>query len=231
MLWIASLKAKDYNIPRQIAKRIIEKNGRVGFCYDYMDFKGNEINNLDEELEIWLNNWTFNNKKTFAIKVLMLNLLLSQRLETEDGYKADTFTININSALTYKMDAGRLQLDHLEANIINRVNSQSYYLSDDIEKRQKDVNGYIGNFMILDAVDNNQKNNVPLKNAMEYYKRIEKSWLVDDIECMIKDEEYFDLERQIPKEEFFRERTKRLKCCFKAFLRKKLNDTQVTIRF
>lgn len=39
MLWIASLKAKDYNIPRQIAKRIIEKNGRVGFCYDYMDFK------------------------------------------------------------------------------------------------------------------------------------------------------------------------------------------------
>ena len=129
------------------------------------------------------------------------------------------------------MDAGRLQLDHLEANIINRVNSQSYYLSDDIEKRQKDVNGYIGNFMILDAVDNNQKNNVPLKNAMEYYKRIEKSWLVDDIECMIKDEEYFDLERQIPKEEFFREITKRLKCCFKAFLRKKLNDTQVTIRF
>ncbi len=231
MLWIASLKAKDYNIPRQIAKRIIEKNGRVGFCYDYMDFKGDEINNLDEELEIWLNNWTFNNKKTFAIKVLMLNLLLSQRLETEDGYKADTFTININSALTYKMDAGRLQLDHLEANIINRVNSQSYYLSDDIEKRQKDVNGYIGNFMILDAVDNNQKNDVPLKNAMEYYKRIEKSWLVDDIECMIKDEEYFDLERQIPKEEFFRERTKRLKCCFKAFLRKKLNDTQVTIRF
>ena len=74
--------------------------------------------------------------------------------------------------------------------------------------------------MILDAVDNNQKNNVPLKSAMKYYASIEKSWLVDDVKCMIKDEKYFDLQNQIPREEFFIERTKRLKKYFKAFLGK-----------
>ncbi len=180
-----------------------------------------------------MSNWSFGNNKTFAIKVLLLNLLLSQRLEVEtgDAYKADVVTIKLNSALTYKLNAGKLQLDHLEANIINQENAESYYMSDDIEKRQKDVNGYIGNFMILDAVDNNQKNNVPLKSAMKYYASIEKSWLVDDVKCMIKDEKYFDLQNQIPREEFFIERTKRLKKYFKAFLGKGLNDTEVTIRF
>lgn len=32
--------------------------------------------------------------------------------------------------------------------------------------------------MILDAVDNNQKNNVPLKSAMKYYASIEKAGLL-----------------------------------------------------
>ena len=233
ILWIAAIKSKDHEIPRKIAKRIIEKNGHVGFCKENIDFQGREINDLDEELDKWMSNWSFGNNKTFAIKVLLLNLLLSQRLGvgTEDAYKADVVTIKLNSALTYKLNAGKLQLDHLEANIINQENAESYYMSDDIEKRQKDVNGYIGNFMILDAVDNNQKNNVPLKSAMKYYASIEKSWLVDDVKCMIKDEKYFDLQNQIPREEFFIERTKRLKKYFKAFLGKGLNDTEVTIRF
>lgn len=233
MLWVASIKAKDSTIPRNIAKRIIAIYGHVGYSNENMDFQGDEISNLDEELDSWLNDWTFSSNKTFAIKVLLLNLLLSERtvndMPNDYGYKASDVTLDMHSALTYKLDAGKLQLDHLEANILNQSLASSYYLYKDIEKRQKDVNGYIGNFMILDAVDNNQKNNVPLCKAMTYYAKINKSWLIEDIKGMILDNDYFDVIAQVPKEAFFIERSKRLKKYFKAILRRQFNQNKVDV--
>lgn len=229
ILWVAAIKGKDYEIPRGIAKRIIEKNGRVGVSGDNMDFQGDEIHNLNQELDEWLNNWTFSSNKTLAVKIVFLNLLLSQR--EEGGYKSEEAKLKINGALTYKLDAAKLQLDHLEANNVNPSATDKYYLASDLEKRQKDVNGYLGNFMILDAVDNNQKNNVPLCDAVKYYKNIENSWLVQDINAMIGDREYFDLSKNVPKEKFFVERSKRLKKYFKFFLDKSIEDEYVTVSF
>lgn len=231
MLWIASIKGKDHVKPRAIAKRIIAKYGHVGFCTDPIDFQGTEINDLNTELSEWLNNWTFASNKTFAIKVLLLNLLLSQRANCPNGYKASQVTIDVNAALTYRLDAGNLQLDHLEANKCNFANPQGYYLYTDIEKRTRDVNGYLGNFMILDATDNNNKNNVPLIYAMQYYSKINNSWLVDDINKMIQDDTYFDTTNKVPKEEFFKERSKRLKKYITAFLNRQLFQTQIIIDF
>ena len=229
MLWIASMKGKDYEIPRAIAKRIIEKNGKVGLSSDAMDFQGEEIRTLNSQLDEWLNGWMFSSSKTFAVKVLLLKLLLSKRVEGD--YNSDEVRIKINGGLSYRLDPAKLQLDHLEANIINQSVANKYYLPNDGEKRQRDVNGYLGNFMILDAADNNQKNNVPLSNALAYYKSIENSWLVSDIEKMIGDSHYFEITSQVPKEEFFIERTKRLKKYIKAYLDKTMNADYVKISF
>lgn len=185
---------------------------------------------LDAELDKWLNDWTFSGSKTFAIKILLLNLLLTQRIDVPNAYKASSVTLKV-AALVYNLDAGKLQLDHLEANIVNPATPQAYYLSHDSEKRQKDVNGYIGNFMILDATDNNQKNNVPLCNAMQYYSGIKTSWLIEDINSMIADPLYFDVQTNVPREEFFIERSRRLKKYFKAYLGKQLDDKTITIDF
>lgn len=230
MLWVAAIKGKDYVIARSIAKRIITKYGHVGFSDDNMDFQGTEISELDAELDKWLNDWTFSGGKTFAIKILLLNLLLTQRIDVPNAYKASSVTLKV-AALVYNLDAGKLQLDHLEANIVNPAAPQSYYLSHDSEKRQKDVNGYVGNFMILDATDNNQKNNVPLCNAMQYYSGIKTSWLIEDINSMIADPLFFDVQTNVPREEFFIERSRRLKKYFKAYLGKQLDDKMVTIDF
>ena len=231
MLWVAAIKGNDFALPRAIAKRIIVKYGRVGFSNESMDFLGGEIVDLNNQLDQWMNSWTFNNSKTFAVKVLLLNLLLSQRKTVQNGYKADSVTLDVHSALAYKLDAGKLQLDHLEANVINNGIPQCYYLPEDPEKRQNDVNGYLGNFMILDATNNNQKNNVPMSNAMQYYEKINSSWLITDISDMMKDAYYFDIEMKIPKEEFFIERTKRLKKYIKALLGRQLSENQITIQF
>lgn len=231
MLWVAAIKSKDHIKPRAIAKRIIAKYGHIGFCPDPIDFHGKEINELDEELDEWLNGWTFSSGKTFVVKILLLNLLLSQREGCADAYKASQTILKLNSALTYRLDAGKLQLDHLEANKYNPANGQGYYSYDDIEKRTRDVNSYLGNFMILDSIDNNSKNNVPLVHAMKYYKKISGSWLVDDINRMIQDASFFDKSKNIPKEDFFKERSKRMKKYFKAFLNRQLSQTQITVDF
>ena len=231
MLWVATIKGKDYEIPREIAKRIITKYGRVGYCSDSMDFQGQEISSLNSQLNKWLSEWVFDNNKMFAVKVLLLNLLHTQRSSEEAGYKASKVTLHTDIIFAYRPDAGKLQLDHLEAKKILPGAANNYYMPDDNEKRQKDVNGYIGNFMILDAADNNYKNNEPLKSAMRHYDKIKDCWLVKDINDMISDQKYFDLEKNVPKEEFFRERSKRLKKYFIALLGRDFNQKDIVIDF
>ena len=48
---------------------------------------------------------------------------------------------------------------------------------------------------------------------------------------MIDDPKYFEITNQIPKEDFFVERTKRLKKYFKAILDKGIFDSDVTVTF
>lgn len=229
MFWVSAIKGKDYVVSRNIAKRIIAKYGRNKFSSDNMDFEGAEIMELNVQFNQWLDEWTYSSNKSFVIKILLLELLLSERTPHDNGYKASEVTINLNSALTYKLDANKLQLDHLEANAMRSGYESYYYLNHDKEKRQKDVNMYLGNFMILDASDNNVKNNVPMCRALPYYSKIKKSWLIEDIEAMVKDDLYFDLDKSIPKEELFKYRSKQLKKYFKALLSRQLNQDVIVV--
>lgn len=78
--------------------------------------------------------------------------------------------------------------------------------------------------MILDAEENNIKNNVPLCQAINFYPPKEKSWLIADIFTLITDEKYVNQQTKVPKEEFFKERTKQLKRYFKVYLNKQLEQ-------
>lgn len=231
ILWIAAIKSKDYIVPRSIAKRIIAKYGRFAYSNDNMDFEGDEISSLDEQFNQWLDDWSFDSGKTFIIKILMLNLLLSERTPKDNGYKSAQVSLNLNTALTYRLEASRLQLDHLEANVINPAAPDRYYLNSDPEQRRKHVNEYLGNFMILDATENNQKSNVPLKDALRYYSSIDKSWLIEDLKSMMADDTYFDSSTNTPKEEFFKYRSKQLKKYFKALLNRRLDQKKIVIDF
>lgn len=235
MLWIASMKAKDYTIPREIAKRIISNFGHKGYDSTFsFDFLGDETKNLNAQFEEWINRWRYGSSKNedFIIKILFLHLLESQRLDCIDAYKASEVTINFGGTLAYRLDAAKLQLDHLEPEKYDSACPEKYYSTNDLEKRETDINSYLGNFMILDAVDNNCKNNFPLIAAIKkFYNKIEISWLIQDIKDMTNDPTYFDIKNKVPKEEFFKERSKRLKKYFQGFLNKDLSQENVTIVF
>ncbi len=220
MLRIAAIKGKDYRLARDVAKRIIETNGHNASSINEMELLGSEINELNTELDTWLNAWNYNgdDRKKFIVKVLLLNLLTYEKEINGDTIKLKP------AALSYNLDADKLQLDHLEAQHYDKSNPDKYYLTKDIEKREKDVNGYLGNFMILDAEENNIKNNVPLCQAINFYPPKEKSWLIADIFTLITDEKYVNQQTKVPKEEFFKERTKQLKRYFKVYLNKQLEQ-------
>ena len=224
LLRVAALKGRDYTFAREIAKKIIETNG-CGKCSSVdPDFTQTEVTALNSELSEWLDAWNYggSDKKNFILKVLFLNLLTSSR-KKENG----KVTLKM-SDLTYKLDADKLQLDHLEAKNYDRNAPEKYYSTDDLDKRAKDVNSYLGNFMILDATDNNLMKNVPLCQALDFYAGIETSWMITDINEMTSNEKYVSQATKVPKEAFFIERSKQLKKYFKALLGKTLNASEIT---
>lgn len=200
-LWRTAIMAKDYNMPREIAKDIISKNG-LGQFDPTISFNMDYFNIAKKEMPDWINSWKYSSSSTFVPKVLLLNLT---------AYDLDSNGKLVYRASQLTFNPKKLELDHLEANRINPGNEKQYYLYDDKEKRNRDVNSYLGNFMILDEANNNIKNNVPLKDALDYYDRFKDFWLVKEIKDMIASDDYFDKEKQVPKETFFTERTKRLK--------------------
>lgn len=223
MLRIAAMKGKDYHLARDIAKRIIETNGHNATSTNEMCLLESEIFKLNNELDAWLNSWNYygDDRKKYIIKVLLLNLLTYEKEVSGDNIKLKP------AALSYNLEADKLQLDHLEAQKYDPNNADQYYSTDDTEKRGKDVNGYLGNFMILDAEENNSKNNVPLYKAIAYYPPKEKSWLIADIDALMSNEKYVDQRTKVPKEEFFIERTKQLKKYIKEFLNKPLEKSTI----
>lgn len=225
LLRIAALKGKDYAYAREIARKIIETNGCGKYSSVDLDFTQTEVAALNAELSDWLDAWNYDgsDKKNFILKVMFLSLLTASR-----KIEKDKVTLTM-SDLTYKLDADKLQLDHLEAKNYDRNAPEKYYSTNDLDKRAKDVNSYLGNFMILDATDNNLMKNVPLTQALDFYVGIEKSWLITDIKEMVSDEKYVFQTTKVPKEAFFIERSKQLKKYFKALLNRQLNQKTITV--
>ena len=143
-------------------------------------------------------------------------------------YKNDEFILK-KSANTYGLDEEKINLDHLEAAKIVDISPENYFLADDEDKRTEIVNS-LGNMMILDFKENNKKNNFPLKNAFEkFYSSQKGHWLYEDIVHMMHDEKYFDIEKQVPKQEFFDRRKKILVACFKALLNSKFDEDEIYV--
>ena len=230
-LWIAAIKSNGFESVKSIASNIIQNNGRNQFNSRSLELSTDDNRKLNKDLNDWLDNWNYDDKKgAFKVKVLLLKLLYTQR---DFGSYNDTEAKLRREGLTYTLEASKLDLDHLEANNIPDGGAD-YYLMNDSEKRHHDVNYYLGNFMILDSEENNKKNNKLLAQAMAYYDKMKTSWLIQDINDMIKDDDYFENGsggNRVPKEAFFTERSKRLKNCFKSLLEIGLNDDEFEVRF
>ncbi len=232
VLWKAALKANDFNIPREIAKKMIPYYGKkTGFMPASISLDDYDVK-LDQAFEDWYNGWKYaaSGNKPLKIKVLFLCMMRYARNSNENGYCATQVEL-VDNAMHYDLDVAKLQLDHIEAQRPNPDRISEYYCCGDMVARDKIVNGSIGNMMVLDHKENNKKNNLPMKEILQFYSKTQESWLIQDIQDMMADEEYFDQVEQIPKEAFFSERERRLKRYFKRFIDEGFTNDTIEITF
>ncbi len=229
-LWKATMLAKDATIARGIAKDMIvdfSKGKCLSGSHTYINVERKE--KLNAEYEDWVNNWSYlgnRGKDKIFIYVLMLQLI-----SCNSSKKANSNVIILEpSALEYTLKLEKIELDHLEAQNPKAEQKTNYFVTDKPEDRDRIVNS-LGNMMILDEKDNNRKNNVPMKEALKYYKKIEASWMYKEIKELMEDSKYFDFEKEAPKKEFFVARGKRLKKYFYAIINAHYTQEEIVVDF
>lgn len=226
-IWKTALLAKDHNMPRSLAKEILSKvynrSNRISEVAIQADFE----KKLQNEFMQWTEQWQYGNSTTdFKMKILFINLFAYDKV----GDK-----LNINSAV-HAFTTNKLELDHMEAKKPDGNALEKYFEpKDPNDSREKYINS-LGNFMILDRDDNNDKNNRPLVDALIFYDNMSKDhWLLCEVKELLKDEKYYKTvningeERKVPIESFFSERRRRLQKYFLAILGRNLKDTEIEI--
>ena len=221
--WRFALLAQNSDKPRNIAKDYISKNYVSNSDYS-LKVTSQESDVLNEEFRRLINAWKYGNEiSQLKVKVLFINLFNS----TKEG---NTLIFN-KTGTNFKTD--KIQLDHLEPDKTNAVASEKYFEPSSKLPRETYTDS-LGNFMIMDAGSNNDKNTIPLQDALEIYDNMAGChWLIKEIhdlfyenECGV-DKNIDGKKYRIPNEEFFIRRKKRLICYFKAILTKKLGDNKV----
>ena len=227
-LWTTVLLSNDYHTPRGMAKKVIEKVNVRENHLSLLEITTTELSALKDQYSNWTEKWQYKGSNDLKIKLLFLDLLKTDK--TND-------TLKYTATISGFSDTKTIQLDHLEPNSISNVTDQlkKYYFKpkDENDSRNNYVNS-LGNFMLLDGKNNNDKDNRPLHEALKNYKAsgsIGRHWLVEEIKTMLEDDNYSTLVDgiRVPNEKFFTERKKRLQKYFLAILLKAKDDTVIRV--
>ena len=228
-LWKAALLCKDYEIPRNIAKKGLQNIYMKCWKPENVTVDMETASNMIKQFRAWTSTWQYKKSASddLKLKVLFINLFKTKPSKDKSSLIFDT--------AVYSFKTEELQLDHMEANKPNVNNLEKHFKpADDHEPREKYTNS-LGNFMILDSKNNNDKNNRPLAEAMEYYENMcNGHWMnkmtVDLLDTyhravMIDGNEFI-----VPTEQFFNERASRLRAYFEAIVNRNINVKKVNIR-
>ncbi len=204
-LWRNCYRSRSYEtIKSMYSDVVVESVGFMSTDYNKTIISEDVSTKLNDELNSWLNDWKYGNKiSDYKMKSLLINLVKCNK--TDDGSIQRKTTISLTIG-----DAANIQLEHLEPEKIDESKKEYYFMKDaDSEDRKKRINSYIGNFMILQSDLNNKKDNDPMKDCLKWYDAYKDTFLYQEIADMMKSEDYFS--GGVPIEEFFVERSNRLK--------------------
>lgn len=224
-LWKSALLAKDYEQPRTLAKNIIRN---VSLKCNNISAVSLDVSASAKEYVKWIQEWKYGKSDTndLRIKVFFITLF-------KTTYDSKNSRLIFDKAV-YSFTTDKLQLDHMEAHNPSENNMEKHFVpSDPHETREKYINS-LGNFMILDSENNNNKDNKPLVNAMIYYQKMCKNhWLILETTTLLdKYNTEVDIagkKHKVPTEAFFNERATRLIKYFELITNRDLNQTSFSL--
>lgn len=220
-LWKSNLLAESYNTPRErVARGYIENYGHKIKNIEYSAPDNEAQCKLIGEFDEWTENWKYGGKN-LPVTILLLNLF--QRNKKEDKLTA--------LAYTYSLNAGKINLDHMEPRNIISSDRQSYFCSSDTdEMRRKSIVDSLGNMMILDQEPNIDKSNKPFLQGLSFYQGLyDKHWMLIEIDNMRNDQNGAYFINGVPQETFFEERKRNLRKYFKAILTSQIDDQEIKL--
>ena len=231
IFWRLALLTNNAEKPRDEAKNAIRRINARNNSYDYRlsDTVVYELMNNYSEL---MRSWHYpKSDDVLKAKVLFINLF----------YTTKENNTLLFSVARHNFTMTNLHLDHLEANnpseaAIPAPPIELYFKPNPNNSgmRREDYVNSIGNFMLLDQEDNNDKDNLPLSQALGYYHHMCPAghWLIDEIESLItEDTECFVNVNgvNVPNENFFIRRREYLTRYFKAILSRPLGAAAISI--
>ncbi|MBO5373448.1 MAG: DUF262 domain-containing protein [Lachnospiraceae bacterium] len=223
--WRYALLAKNAELPRQIAKKIISRNHM--FSSDIQYKVSSYDSQIKGEFTEWINNWKYGSGDSqLKVKVLFINLFETNKQDNQ---------LSLLATRT-KFATTEIQLDHMEAQHPSAVAREKYFEPTDSNEAREAYIHSIGNIMIMDREGNDEKNNLPLSDALRFYDEMSPNhWMITEVKEMLKDDKYskevliVDEIYRVPKAEFFTERRARLLKYFSALLHRELDEITVSI--
>ena len=225
-LWKFALLSSGADLPRQEAKRIITANNVLGYDTNYSVSK-NDFDKMQSQFEDWMFAWKYGKSDPdLKAKVLFINLFSTEK-------KNDKLEL-LATARSFRTT--EIQLDHMEASNVNPGAEEKYFKPEKTGEQRTNYTDSIGNFMILDSDNNNNKNNLPLEQALPFYdKMCANHWMIDEVKAMLSEDEYSKEVPvaasvcRVPNDAFFVQRTNRLIAYFKTILSRNMGDKSMQI--
>ena len=222
--WKFALLSLNAELPRGEAKKVIFKNNINSLNMDYYPSQ-DVLDKMFSEFKKWINEWKYGKSETdLKAKVLFLNLFNTE--------KQDNKLCILSTGRNFRTT--KIQLDHMEANNLSENAKEKYFRPSNPSELRETYIDSIGNFMIMDSDNNNNKNNCPLQDALKYYEEMcPNHWMIEEVREMLLDNEYstvINIATQnytVPKEEFFTKRREILMNYFETILKRKLDDKEM----
>ena len=223
-LWTAAILCRDWEMPRDLAKKSIQNVSMKNYSPDSVVVDHATRSKMIQQFREWLQNWQYGSSNDLRIKVLFINLFKTKKDEIKKELILDK--------AVYTFITEDLQLDHMEASNPDSSNKEKHFTPKDAHELREKYTDSLGNFMILDNENNNNKNNKPLCEALCYYEKMCKDhWLNKETEQLLND--YHTDVRvganivSVPTETFFNERRARLINYFEKIVLRELYESKV----
>lgn len=227
-LWKSALMSKDYVIPREIAKKGLQNIYAKKWYPTGVLIDITTQSKMLQQFQEWTQNWQYGKSVTadLKVKVLFINLFKTKIDSAETELTFD------KAVYTFVTD--KLQLDHMEARRPNPSNMAKHFLpADPHEPREKYIDS-LGNMMILDSNNNNDKDNKPLAEAMPYYENMCSGHWLNELTSRLLQSYHNNVSiagtnYMVPKEQFFTQRGSRLIHYFEKIVNRSLDSNKVAI--
>lgn len=230
-LWKATLLSEGYDIPREIALKIISAAYSAKNNIASVSISIGERNKMVTSFQTWMSEWRYGKPQTsLKTKILFCELIHSSISKDKSKLSFSKMSVSINTE--------KLQLDHLDAQHPDDVYKTLYYTPEDPNAQRRDTIDGLGNMMILSSDENNSKGNKPLEDALGYYDEMcpNGHWLIDEIRYDLEyDGNYRSVtfgseQRKVPTDQFFTMRKGQLRRYFLAVLsRDNIEDLEAPI--